>query len=371
MTLPSGYVTTWPSAGAEYTPTSRVGATSRPVSSRTSRASASDTDSPGSTLPPGRPQSPLSLRRCSRTPSPARMIADTPGRITMTRHCTDAVDAGQPAVVQAKMRGLGLLRRRDHSPRDRDGRADRRARAPPAVDRRVPAGGRARRAGWARADRTLRGRGPARRARRRAPPLRGRDRVLARPPSRDPAAHAGVRHPAGRRHRRRDGGPLPLARPCLADGGLRGFPPLALEHGDRLQALRRARRARGTAGSRGRRHPPPPGPGARPDDAPRARAGGARRARGRGGGNRARRGGRGGRGAARPLARGAAAPPPAGSARGDPGALPARGARDRLRNGARRVTARPLLADRRLPGGARALGKPLRAPGVRGAAPAP
>src|SRR5262245_50327202 len=106
MTLPSGYVTTWPSAGAEYTPTSRVGATSRPVSSRTSRASASDTDSPGSTLPPGRPQSPLSLRRCSRTPSPARMIADTPGRITMTRHCTDAVDAGQPAVVQAKMRDL-------------------------------------------------------------------------------------------------------------------------------------------------------------------------------------------------------------------------------------------------------------------------
>src|SRR5438128_7344456 len=86
-----------------------MGSTSSPVSSQTSRTTAWVTDSPGSTLPPGRPQSPLSSRRWRRTPSGPRMTAATPGRMTMRqRSGRDAVRASEREGVRRSAAALEL-----------------------------------------------------------------------------------------------------------------------------------------------------------------------------------------------------------------------------------------------------------------------
>src|SRR5437667_5331277 len=59
-----------------------------------------------------------------------------------------------------------------------------------------------------------------------------------------------------RRHRAR----VRMARPPVAGGAAHGLPRVALEHGDRVQGLRRAGRARRAARPRRRRHPALPGP---------------------------------------------------------------------------------------------------------------
>src|SRR5438046_851890 len=86
------------------------GVTSRPVSSRTSRTSASVTDSPGSTPPPGRPQRPLSARRWTRTPSAVRLIADTAGTGAMGR-VWDLEPLVWDRVLAVNLRGTFLLTR--------------------------------------------------------------------------------------------------------------------------------------------------------------------------------------------------------------------------------------------------------------------
>src|SRR5437016_3236583 len=104
---------------------------------------------------------------------------------------------------------------------------------------------------------------------------------------------------------------------------------------------------------------------------PRAGAGERGRGCGEGGPRGAPRGHDRARRGPRAGARRAAAGPRARGARPHAGALPAGRPRRRLRHRARRRATRALAADRRLPRGPRALGKPLRAPGLRRAAPAP
>src|SRR5947208_1246759 len=209
------------------------------------------------------------------------------------------------------------LRGGDRPPRRSDRGPGRRAGARAALDRRLPGGGRPGRAGRARPRVALRGDQRARRAGRGPPPLRRRDRVLARPPPAHPAAHGRERRAPGGGQRGGDGARLPRARAPVAGGALHRLPRLALEHGDRLQALRRGGRAGRAPGPRGGRHPPLPGPGDGADDAPRAGAGERGRGCGEGGPrgaprghDRARRGPRAGprRAAAGPRARGAREP---------------------------------------------------------------
>src|SRR5947207_245530 len=109
-------------------------------------------------------------------------------------------------------------------------------------------------------------------------------------PAPHPAAYGRERGAPDGGHDRRHRARVRMARPPVAGGAAHGLPRVALEHGDRVQGLRRAGRAQRAARPRRRRHPALPGPRDGADGAARARARDGGRRRGSRGGLGARRG---------------------------------------------------------------------------------